>query len=316
MRRLRRNAFLVGLAVTISVAYLAPGLGRAFAEIGGKKAAVVVIFLLSGFTVRPRSIGEDLRHWPVHLLIQGFNLVLIPLLVFLTTGWVAGPARLGLFLMAAVPTTVSSCVAFTMAARGRASCALVNAMGGNLLGVVVSPLLLGLMVGVGGAVGGGQVLRSMVTLVYVALIPFAVGETIGAVFGRPGPREARLSANVSQFCILLVILGSFSKSLPDLLRAMGGMWPCVIYIVGAHLVFVGMALACVRLFHFPPSLAPAVVFCSTQKTLGMGLPLADAFFEGGGVPLAVVYLPLMVYHLFQLALGGVLVNQWTKRKAE
>ena len=317
MRFLRRNAFLVGLAATMLLAYLAPGPGRVFAEVGGKKAAVVVIFLLSGLTIRPRSLGEDLRQGSVHLLIQGFNLLLIPAVVFVTAGWVAsGPARTGLYVMAAVPTTVSSCVAFTIAARGRASCALLNAIGGNLLGVVVSPLLLGFMAGAAESGGRGTIAYAMLTLVFVALIPFGVGEAFGAFVGRPGPRGSRVCANVSQFCILLVILGSFSKSLPKLLSEIGGLWPCLIYIAAAHVVFVGMAFGAVRLFRIAPSLTAPVVFCATQKTLGMGLPLADAFFEGSDVPLAVVYLPLMVYHLFQLALGGVLVNQWTKRKAE
>jgi hypothetical protein len=59
--------------------------------------------------------------------------------------------RDGLVVMACVPTTSNMCVVLTSAAQGDAPAAVLNAVGGNLLGVLVTPLLLRVLLGLCGS---------------------------------------------------------------------------------------------------------------------------------------------------------------------
>jgi sodium/bile acid cotransporter 7 len=208
---------------------------------------------------------------------------------------------------------MSSCVVYTSAAGGRASLALLNAAGGNLLGVFISPVLLGLLTGLAGGVGADTVRRSVLGLCLMVLLPFVAGQALSGCFPAVKAPVKRVQSYVGQVCILTVMFCAFATSLEDVIASLGDMWACILYLVGLHLVIVVLVAAGGRMLRFPPAIAAAVVFCATQKTLALGLPLADTFFEDTGTPLALVTIPLIFYHLLQLTFGGFLVSHWSAR---
>jgi len=300
----------------LALGWWAPRLGEAVRQYHGAQAAVVGIFLLSGLTIGFSHVLDDLSRWRCHLLIQASSFGLAPLLVALTAGWFAqAEVRQGLFLVAAVPTTISSCVVFTTLAGGRRACALLNAVGGNLAGVVISPFLLRLLIGAGPG-GPVRVGRAMLELGLLVLLPFAVGQALGR-FGRGlrGSAE-RLAKPLAQVLILLIMLCAFSGSLRRLAGDGMGRWgTAFLYLIGLHLVMGGVLLAAARWGGLRRDESAAVFFCGTQKTLAMGAPLAYAYFAGAEVVVGLVLLPLVFYHFFQLILGSLLVHAWARRGA-
>jgi len=54
----------------------------------------------------------------------------------------------------------------------------------------------------------------------------------------------------------------------------------------------------------------AAYFCGTQKSLANGLPIARAIF-GQSPLLGLIVLPLIVYHLLQIAIGSVVARRFT-----
>jgi len=55
------------------------------------------------------------------------------------------------------------------------------------------------------------------------------------------------------------------------------------------------------------------VFCGSKKTLASGVPMAQLIF-GATPALGLILLPLMIYHPFQLAVGGMLAQKWAELK--
>src|SRR5687767_2591460 len=129
---LRRNWFLIAVLAVLVLAAEAPGLGRA----GGtlrldlvKPWLIATVFLIAGATLPVRELGLALARLRVHLFIQGFGLVLVPLVVLALDRPLAAlglelPLRQGLLVLAALPTTIAACVALTRAAGGDEAVAL------------------------------------------------------------------------------------------------------------------------------------------------------------------------------------------------
>lgn len=311
---IKRYWFLAGIGLAVALAYVLPDAGIFLGGHHAKGAAVVTIFLMSGLTTGLRQVRDDVKNWRCHVLVQGFSFLVIPAVLVWTSGWLRDDAlRYGIWLVAVLPTTISSCVVLTTAAGGRTSCALLNAVGGNLLGIIVSPLLLGFLVGHGNALDGALALRTMAALCRIVLLPFALGRIAGLAFPSLATRVNRFQSYAAQGCILLIMFCAFAASLGSLTESLGAVWPCFAYLAAAHVLFVVAAGGGARLFRLPADVSASAVFCAGQKTLALGLPLADSFFAEMDVPLAVVILPIIFYHLFQLAFASSLVSYWAKR---
>ena len=314
---LKKYFFLLGMAGILLLAWRVPRLGEFLGAHYGKTIAVVAIFFMSGVTIGLEHVWDDLRNWKCHLLIQGSSFVLIPTAIYLTAGWLPGGAlKYGVYLVAVLPTTISSCVVFTAAARGRTSCALVNAVGGNLIGVFVSPLLLGLMIGAGNALDLSSALKTITRLCFMVVLPFVVGQVFGKLWPPAKARLGKVQSVLAQCFILLIMLCAFSKALGEIVQQGSGMWQCFLYLAAAHIVFLIVATALARSWKLSAPESAAVVFCATQKTLALGLPLAAAFFMGSEISYGVVIVPVAFYHLFQLLVAGIVVSYWAKRTGQ
>lgn len=314
MKSLRKHLFVVWLLCAIVLAFLAPGLGEALNRIHARNAAILLIFFMSGCTIRLGSVGRDLARWRVHLPVFLFVYALAPALFYFTSGWLEPDSlRYGAYLLGVLPTTISSCVVYTLAGGGRVPTALLNAVGLNLIGLFLSPLLLGVFIGTGGGVDWPMVGRSMMNLSWLALLPFVAGQL--AVLARTELRAkvARVQTRLAQGCVLIVVFTAFSASSEEVAQAVRGMGPAVLYFVVAHLLLVALAMAVAKAGRYRPGEATALVFCSTQKTLVLGIPLAYSYFDEKDV--ALVLVPVLIYHLFMLSFGGLLVAHWSRKNA-
>lgn len=87
--------------------------------------AVIIIFLISGLSLRTRILTQTFMRIRLHLLVQLINLVIIPFFVFglvLLLFKLHVPMNslvlMGVVIAASTPTTVSSNVVMTKAAKG------------------------------------------------------------------------------------------------------------------------------------------------------------------------------------------------------
>ncbi len=306
---LSRYGLTFGLVAAFALAHLWPELGQRLDQFGASTIAIIGIFLLSGLSTDLRMATRALASWRCHLLIQAHIFLIIPTLVFVTAFWMPdGPLKLGVYLVAALPTTISSCVALTSAARGNSLCAIVNSVGSNVIGVALTPLLAGILFGQSHFAGTSAIASTVRDMALLALIPFAIGELLSLQW--PAVREygAKAERPLSLGLILLLILCAFSKSLDKLFEQFQLLWPCLIYLTVMHGVFMTSAVLTGKWLLRTREDRTAMFFCATQKTMAFGLPVAYAFFADSPVPIAVVVLPLVFYYLLQMVSGSILVH--------
>ena len=319
MRWPKVDWFLAGIATAMALAWLAPGPG---AEGGWlqparlTKGGVSLIFLLHGLGLAPSALRAGASRWPVHLVVQLATYLAFPLLGLGLLQWAGGAIepdlRLGFFFLCALPSTVSSSVAMTAAARGNVAVAIFNASLSSLLGIVLTPLWVGWMVRDGGhALPIGRV---VLDLILWLLLPLGVGQALRPWLGEWAARNKRAIGRVDRATILLLVYTSFCDSVERGVWTGRGAGPATATLIGSAAILAamlaGMGLAC-RLLGFPPGDRTAAIFCGSKKTLASGVPMARLIFAASpGVDLGLVLLPIMVYHPMQLVVCGALASRW------
>jgi sodium/bile acid cotransporter 7 len=311
---LARHWFLLGLAAAIALAALLPWLGAPDGPLMPQVTvhlAVAAAFLVSGLTLPLDRLRSAAGQWRLHLFIQAFCFALFPALVLPALPLLArlgAPAALtqGFAILACLPTTIASCVIFTRTAHGNEAAALCNSVLGNLLGLALTPLLILLALGTHGEAPVTAVLRQLSLEV---LLPIALGQAVRVIAGTNAFHFERLR-QVPSMILLYIVFCVFAATFGA--PASAGAGPQLLLTIVAvaliHLAVLliawGLATAC----GFSPADRIAALFCSTQKTMALGVPLISILY-GHHPQLAWLTLPLIVYHPLQLVLGGVLATR-------
>jgi solute carrier family 10 (sodium/bile acid cotransporter), member 7 len=215
--------------------------------------------------------------------------------------------------LCALPSTVSSSVALTAAARGNVPVAVFNATLSSLLGVFLTPLWVSWHLHTSGQpMALGPV---VIDLVQWLLLPLALGQLSRPWLAEWGTRHRAALQRVDRGTILLIIYTSFCDSVQ------AGVWQAT---AAGDLAI--MTAACIALFFvvlglmnlvstalgFSTEDKIATIFCGSKKSIAQGVPMARLIF-GASPQLSVLLLPIMIYHSFQLIVCGVLASRWARR---
>jgi sodium/bile acid cotransporter 7 len=315
LSRLPIDPYIAAIVGMVGLASIAPAHGEgAVAANHAAQAAIAVLFFLHGARLEPRAALAGARHWRLHVAVLLSTFVLFPLLG-LTARAVAPhllPPSLwaGLLLLCLLPSTVQSSIAFTSIARGNVPAALCAATASNILGIVLTPLLAGLLL----HSHGGFSPQAIGDIALQLLLPFLMGQLVRPWIGDWIARNRSLLGLVDRGSILLVVYAAFSEGVAQ------GIWHQLDATVLATLLAVDAALLASvlgittlasRMMGLSTADEIAVVFCGSKKSLASGLPMATVLLAGQ--PAGLVVLPLMLFHQIQLMACAALARRYAGR---
>lgn len=319
--KLKIDGFLAGMVAAVLLAWVFPGPGAEGGWLHAhilNKIGVALIFFLNGAGLSFAAMKAGALHWRLHVVVQLATFVVFPL-----AGWAFYAAgdntlptalALGIFFLCALPSTVSSSVAMTSAARGNVPAAVFNATLSSLIGVFLTPLWVGLALGAE-ATAGGSVGGVILDLIVWLVLPLIAGQLSRPWLAEFVKRHKKGVHMVDRGAILLIIYTSFCDSVKRGVWSAQGWQTVVLSLVAAAalftLVFWVVAWACRRL-GFSPEDRIAAIFCGSKKSLAAGVPMAQLIFAGDP-RLGVILLPLLIYHPLQLVICGVLAGRWARR---
>ena len=319
MRRFLPDWFLMGMGLAMGLAWLFPAPGAAGGSLHPElltKAGIALIFFLHGALLSVAALKDGVSRWRLHVVIQATSFLFFPLLglgvMVAASPWVGQALALGLFYLCALPSTVSSSVAMTAAARGNVPVAVFNATVSSILGIVLTPLWMSaVMQGSGGAIALGPVI---VDLVQWLLLPLALGQMLRPWLGSFFARHKRVVGKIDRLTILLLVYTSFCDSFAQDVWRGHGVIPMLVTLAATALLFAvvlgGLYLYCARAA-IAPQFRAAVIFCGTKKSLATGVPMAQLIFAGSP-HLSLYLLPIMLYHPLQLFVCAPLANCWAQ----
>jgi sodium/bile acid cotransporter 7 len=308
--------FLLLLIATVALAALLPARGAAAAVVDHVvTAAVAALFLLYGARLAPEAVKSGLLHWRLQSMVFAATYVLFPLVGILTglllRNHLPTDLTAGLLFMCLLPSTVQSSIAFTSIARGNVPAALCSASVSNLLGVVLTPILVSQLLP---AASGGLSVAAFEEIAAQILLPFVVGQLLRPWIGAWLQRHPLLTSAVDRGSVLVIVYAAFSAGM------VAGIWKQLsIETLGAVLAIDLMILATIiavttlasRWLAFSTEDEIAIVFCGSKKSMAGGLPMAAILFPGHA--LGLIVLPIMLFHQAQLFVCAMLARRYAQR---
>ncbi len=314
MPALLKHWFLLALGLAMLIAVALPGVAGS----GGvlhldmlRSGLIAGIFLISGLTLPGRALARAATGWRLHVLVQGFTLALVPLAMWLATPlWLLllpVPLVLGLQVLACLPTTIASNVATTRAAGGDEAGALVNAVLGNLLGILITPWTILWLTGLWGQV---DPLAVAVALGWQVALPVAIGQVVRLGLSAACDRQRARLGLLSQVALLMLVWHLVSDAAHHAHGLAVGLLLVVLAVVLVwHLASTAAAYGLAVWIGLPPPQRIAAAICGGQKTLAMGAPLA-AILLAQTPGAALVAVPIVAHHAIQLVVGAGLAGWW------
>ena len=317
LQRLKKpDPLIVLIILAVIIAIIAPARGN-FADIFGQltNVAIALLFFLYGARLSTQEALNGLKHWRLHLTILAFTFVVYPLIGIALrplTAVISHDMYLGILFLTLVPSTVQSSVAFTSIAKGNVAGAIVSASASNLVGVIITPLLVMFLMGTGGGVHIDTSVFGEIALLLLA--PFLLGQLTRRWVGKIA--QSKATKVVDRGSIAMVVYSAFSKGVVDGIWSSISLWDLAFLVVFAA-IFVAFMLWLTRKasqkMGFNRADTIAIEFCGSKKSLATGLPMASVIFASGGASLGLLILPLMIYHQVQLMMCSWLAARYAQR---
>lgn len=317
LRRLLPDPFIILLLATMLLATVLPARGAAVPAVNAAATgAIVLLFFFHGAKLSRRAVLQGLAHWRLHLVILAFTFVLFPLLgLGLATalpGLLTPALWTGVLFLVALPSTVQSSIAFTSMARGNVPAAIASASASQVLGVLMTPLLVGLLIG---AWGADMSVSGIGNIVLQILVPFVAGHALRPWLAAWVQKHRAVIGISDRTAIVLAVYTAFSAA------AVAGIWSqlpvsallTVLALCALILALVLLASRQVaRRLGFSREDEIAIVFCGTKKSLVQGVPMARVLFAGPD--LGLILMPLMIFHQLQLMVCAWLARRYADRE--
>ena len=322
MKKLARigiDGYMLLLVLVATLGVVLPARGIAADVLGDVTYwAVTLLFFLYGAKLDPASVRAGM----LNLKLQGLTFLctyllfpIVGLILVAIFGRVLGPEMaMGILFLSVLPSTVQSSIAFTSIAGGNVPAAICAASMSNLLGVVLTPLLVGKLLHLDS--GGGVSLEAVQKIGIQILLPFIVGQLMRPLVGGFVQRHRFLTMLVDRGSILLIVYAAFSSSTTS------GLWAeipgrSMALSFGVVVVFLAVIMAATSLIARLSGMVRAdeivLFFCGSKKSLASGLPMATAIFPAA--TLGATVLPVMMYHMLQLLVCSVIAQRLARRGA-
>lgn len=278
------------------------------------RASIILLFFLHGANLSTEAVKDALGQWKLQLLILASTFLLFPLI-----GLGLGPLRghaidanlyTGLLFLCCLPSTVQSSIALTSIARGNVPAAICAASASNLAGIVLTPLLTGLLLASQSAISFDAVWSIVSTI----LLPFAAGQLLHKRIGGWLKARKPLFSVVDRGSVLIMVYAAFGKAVVN------GIWQTVsavdllilvLFCLGLLAIVVVAVRGAARVAKLSQPDEAALVFCGSVKSLITGVPMASVLFPAAAV--GAIVLPLMMYHQIQLIACAFLARRYERR---
>lgn len=313
--RFKPDWYLVLILLMAAAAAVVPARGEAAVWLGWlTKAAIAMVFFLHGARLSREAVIGGLTHWRLHLLVLASTFALFPLLTLGLTAlpaWITPPElATGLIFLGCLPSTIQSSIAFVSVARGNVPAAVAAASASNLLGVFLTPLLVGIMLHAQGGVSASSFWAIVVQL----LVPFIAGQALRPWIGDWVRARNAVLSKLDRGSILLVVYTAFSGAV------VAGVWSQLSTLDLVRLLALCLALLAAvlaltalaaRAWGFSKADEIAIVFCGSKKSLASGAPMAAAIFPPAVAGVALI--PLMIFHQVQLMACAAIAQRYAQR---
>ncbi len=299
--------FIACLFIMIVAAWIKPGIGMTKSTFNLSfiiDIGVTLIFLFYGLKLDPAKLKADIRNWKMHLSVQITTFVVFPMLILPFYPFLKNTGIevfwMGMFFLAALPSTVSSSVVMVSIAGGNIPGAIFNASISGIIGIIMTPFWMGLFLSTQSI--DPDFSHILIQLVTQIILPVVAGLILHKFLARWTDRHIYKFAAFDKIIILLIVYESFSKSFKAGIftsvswTTLAGLSAAVVILFFTVMKFTALLA---KILRFSREDKITLQFAGTKKSLVHGSVFASVLF-GNAAAAGIWLLPIMIYHSFQL----------------
>lgn len=305
------DSFVLAIMATVGLAYFLPEPAHLLPLEEIASIGVSLVFLFYGIKLSPEKLRSGLKNWKLHVVIQTFTFLVFPLVVLAIKPifdhqnddllW------LGLFFLAALPSTVSSSVVMVSIAKGNIPAAIFNASISGLIGIFITPLWMSLFA----VTGNADVSEIYIKLLTEILIPIVLGFILQKWLANFVQKHSARFSTFDKSVILIIIYKSFVHSFES--NVFFQIKPIDLFLISVwvlelFLLIYGLIMLTASWLKFNREDRITALFCGTKKSLVHGTVFSKVIF-GNSASIGIILLPLMLFHAFQILIISAIASR-------
>ncbi|RLB94522.1 MAG: bile acid:sodium symporter [Deltaproteobacteria bacterium] len=310
VQKIKKQWFLVSLvlvflAVMIDSSNSLLKIGLVLKGNYGPEIMIFLIFIISGLLIEIDQIQAGIRDVKSTVLALTIILVIAPIaagllcLLPLETGVI-----LGLFIVAVMPTTLSSGIVMTGAAGGNMAHALFITILSNFIAIFSIPVILSILLS---SLDQQKILviargAIIIKLIFLVLFPLMIGIVAKARIFKPGQLGKFKFQILNQWMIIGIVFISVSGTKQVILGSGLTFFYILALVSGFHLMLLGCSFLLVRFFRVEKGRYESIIFMGSQKTLALAVMIQVTYFSEFGTALLVC----VIHHIVHLMMDGYL----------
>ena len=307
----KRHWFLLAVACVVLSAFQWAQLFEVYVRLNPTGGLVMLVMFLNGLTLPTPQFVKSLKR-PVQIMIGvGCGYLIVALLGYPASKLLEGfntDFAVGLLVISAMPTTLSSGIIWTRLAGGNDALALVTTVVSSGISFIAVPAILFITVGKFISLNPAEMIGR---LVLVVLLPVVVAQGLRQIkaVSHLASRHKTLLSVIPQILILNVVFTGVVGGVLQMHRRGGhlGFTDFLILAAAAAGVHSLAAAACWmtgKALRWDRADRLSLLFSGSQKTLPASLYICAKFFPA--FPFATI--PCVMYHVFQLIIDSWLVE--------
>lgn len=316
IEKMKQHWFLISLAFVFTVV-VADGsgtvaaLGKILNRAHGPDIVIFTIFFISGLIIETSQIRAGIKDAGATLAALFVIVIVSPaaavLFHFLNLG---EGVLIGLFIVAVMPTTLSSGIVMTGRAGGNMAHALCVTIFSNIISIVSIPLALSFLLPLVAQSRELSIDRGMIMLrlCLLVLLPLVTGLLVKRFLLHGRVNKKRILQNINQAFVVMIVFMAASKVKGVFDGAPDEFFMIAICTALFHLILLSASFAAAWLFKVRGRRNRSVIFMGSQKTLPLSVIIQMTYFPGYATALLVC----VVHHFIHLFIDGYLAVKLEK----
>lgn len=315
LKILKKYWFLVGILILFLIVLAdstktVSEIGIQFKKLCGLQIAIVMVFFLSGMIIDSKDITEGFKD--IKGLVLAFLLIFVvaPSIAFIFSRFNLSTGVLtGIFLVAVMPTTLSSGVVMTGSSGGNMAHALMITIFSNIAATFTIPFTLVLLLGANGDLQKIEIdkLSIIIKIVLLVVLPLLLGMLIKTIVKIRSSSKSNFQI-LNQIFVLLLIFMALSEARANLLSNSKDALLIFFITFLFHGLMLLAAFLVIGIFGVKKGKSQSIIFMGGQKTLPLSLLLQVSLFPQFGTALVVC----VCHHMVHLIMDSYLVGYMNK----
>ena len=309
--------FAALLVMAIYTAWEWPEIAHGFNDWAGgflSKFVLIILFFLQGLKMEKKKLLGAFEN-PLKLVAVQVGIFICPLLMLFigySLGFLEAVWLDAYMLLAFLPTTISSSVVYTRYAQGDTDFALGHSTISNLISPFVVLLVWGCLQEEKlqlNETGGMELVAVVFPKVFLlTLLPCFLGwrlslyRSVQKRVSSNGGAYLKYFPSVGISCLVFLSLGQVI-SIEGRETCLEFGFELLFPMVAGWIILVFLSLVWSHCVEKPFEKRVAILFCLSQKSLAMGLPMLQILSDGPNASFSYWLIPLVLFHFIQLLFG-------------